>query len=100
MKEYKYIESALGEFSSELGYSLEEYNRNFKTMIEASPEYTEALKGEIVDACKDSSWSWVKVAHEKDFIGIDDNESSVWESVKTLIWDAIAPNEEPPGLRK
>ena len=96
MKEYKYIKSALKEFSAEHGYSMEEYNDGFKIMIDASPEYSEILKSEIVEACKNSNWSWVDAAQEVDFIGSDDNEESVWESVKVLIWNVIAPNEKAP----
>jgi hypothetical protein len=96
MKEYRYIKSALGAFSAEHGYSLEEYIDGFKVMIDESPEYTGILKKEIVEACEDSNWNWVAVAQEVDFIGSDENEESVWESVKTLIWNVIAPNERAP----
>tara|TARA_B100000745_G_C20132035_1_gene387932 strand:+ start:175 stop:477 length:303 start_codon:yes stop_codon:yes gene_type:complete len=99
MKEYRYINRALGEFSSEHGYSYEEYVDGFKVMIEASPEYVEALKKEIVEACADPEWSWVAASQAVDFIGVDQDENSVWESVKTLIWNVIAPNEFAPKLR-
>jgi len=96
MKEYKYIKSALSEFSSEHGYSYEEYAEGFKIMIDASPEYSEILKKEIIKACADPSWSWVKAAQETNFIGADQEENSVWESVKSLIWHVIAPYEVAP----
>ncbi|WP_281649060.1 hypothetical protein [Parendozoicomonas sp. Alg238-R29] len=96
MKEYRYIKDALSEFSSNHGFSLEEYHESFRGVIEASPVYREALKSEIQAACRDLGWSWVNEAERADFIGVDVCEDSTWMSVIALIWQAIAPNEEPP----
>ena len=100
MSEYCYVKSALAEFSEDLEYSFEEYASNFKTMIELSPDYAKALKAEIEAACADPNWSWAAAASDQNFIGQDDSDISVWESVKSLIWPVVASGEAAPVLSK
>jgi len=100
MSDYRYVKSALAEFSADLEYSLEEYTENFKTMILLSPDYAVALKFEIKAACADPNWSWAAAASDQNFIGQDDCDTSVWESVKVLIWQVIAGGEAAPELPK
>lgn len=97
MSEYRYLKNALAEFSSDLGYSAEEYESAFRIQINASPEYAAHVKDEIVEALGDSQWSWVAAASEVEFIGADDNEENVWETVKSLIWPIVSPDEDPPA---
>ena len=94
MKEYRYIKSALSEFSTD--YSVEESTDSFKLMIKNSPKYALKLKEEISIAVSDDDWSWASAANEVDFVGAGDTDEGVWETVKVLIWEIVAPGEEAP----
>jgi len=99
MQEYKYLKDALGEFSSTLEFSMDEYLSEFKSMVEMSPEYAKNVRLEILSALSDPNWSWVDEAEDSEFIGADDSADGVWETVAELIWCVVAPDEEVPNIK-
>ena len=96
IKVYKELKYAISLFSADWEYTEEEYEDGFKTFLEINDGLAEKIKAEIIQALQDPEWSWVKIGYDTNFIGSDDSEESVWLTVKVLIWDVIAPDEEPP----
>ncbi|MDO6674790.1 hypothetical protein Q4517_04425 [Tenacibaculum sp. 1_MG-2023] len=99
MEKYKHLRYAIELFSADWELTEEEYQETFSSFVNAEPDYTKRIKKELIQALNDPEWSWVKIGYETNFIGSDDSEESVWLSVKDLIWNVIASNEEPPMRR-
>lgn len=96
MEKYKSLSYAIRQFSADWELTDEEYEEGFNTLLEINQGYADDIKAEIIEALNDSEWSWVKIGYETNFIGSDDSEENVWLTVRDLIWDVIAPDEEPP----
>ncbi|WP_440880268.1 hypothetical protein [Tenacibaculum sp. C7A-26P2] len=90
---------SIKEFSADWELTNEEYENNFKTLLEINQGLADEIKEELIQALQDPEWSWVKIGYDTNFIGSDDSEENVWLTVKYLIWDIIAPDEEPPANR-
>ncbi len=96
IKVYKELKYVISLFSADWEYTEEEYEDGFKTFLDINEGLAGKIKKEIIEALNDPEWSWVKIGYDTNFIGSDDTEESVWLTVKVLIWDVIAPDEEPP----
>ncbi|WP_282164950.1 hypothetical protein [Cellulophaga baltica] len=96
MENYKELRYAVSLFSIDWEYTDEEYRSGFEDFLKLNNGLGNTIKLEMIEALKDPNWSWVKIGYETNFIGSDDSEENVWLTVKNLIWDVIAPNEEPP----
>ena len=96
MEEYKHLRYAIELYSADWELTEKEYEETFSSFIQAEPDYAKKIKTQLIKVLNDPEWSWVKIGYDTNFIGSDDTEESVWLTVKVLIWDVIAPDEEPP----
>ena len=99
MVKYKKLKYSIKEFSADWELTDEEYENNFKTLLEVNQGLAGEIKKELIQALQDPEWSWVKIGYDTNFIGSGDSEENVWLTIKHLIWDVIAPDEEPPSSK-
>jgi hypothetical protein len=93
---YKNLSYAIELFSADWELSEEEYTNGLLTLVNLNLGYKEKIKYQFIEACSDPEWSWVKIGYDTNFIGSDNKEESVWQTVKGEIWDVLFPDEQPP----